>query len=126
MLIKKYIVEVGMGIDQHGHNMDATKASIKAVKNAISNNCLVGLRDILNMKDPMEMLVEIVIAKPKDTSINEKKVLRATPFGKKSIKIVDGGMIAKGICIKELGDIDDSMIIVNAAISVSFDFKENK
>jgi len=118
-LIKKFIVEIGMGVDQHGHNMDATKAAIKSVKNAISNNCLVGLRDILDMSNTSEMLVDIVIAKPKDTTINEKKVLRAAPFGKKTIKIIDGGMIAKGVCIEELGDTDDSMLIVNAAITVS-------
>ncbi|MHA1229933.1 MAG: Lin0512 family protein [Candidatus Helarchaeota archaeon] len=121
-MIKKFIVQIGMGVDQHGHNMDATGAAIKAVKNAISNNCLIGLRDILNMTDPSQMIVDIMIAKPKDTTINEKKVLRAAPFGKKSIKIIDGGMIAQGICIKELGDIDDSIIVVNAAVTVSFNF----
>ena len=119
-LIKKYIVEIGMGVDQHGHNMDATKSAIKAVKNAISNNCLVGLREILDMSDPKQMLVDILIAKPKGTTINEKRVLRAAPFGKKNIKIINGGMIAKGICIEELGDTNDNMIIVNASVTVSF------
>ncbi|TFF88762.1 MAG: hypothetical protein EU549_02390 [Promethearchaeota archaeon] len=120
---KKYIVEIGMGVDQHGHKMDASKAAVRAVKNAISSNCLCGMREILEIEDPRKMLVKIVIAKPKNTTINEKKVLRAAPFGKKEIKIIDGGMIAKGICIKELGDIDDSMIVVNAAVTVSFDIK---
>ncbi len=110
-----------MGVDQHGHNMDATKAAIKAVKNAISNNCLAGLNEILNIKDPLEMIVDILIAKPNNTTINEKKVLRAIPFGKKSIQVIDGGMIASGIYIKELGDINDNMLVVNAAITVSFD-----
>lgn len=101
--------------------MDATGAAIKAVKNAISNNCLVGLRDILNMNDPRKMIVEILIAKPKNTTINEKKVLRSAPFGTKSLKLQEGGMLAKGVCIKELGDLDDSMIVVNAAVTVSYD-----
>ncbi|MHA1310768.1 MAG: Lin0512 family protein [Candidatus Helarchaeota archaeon] len=120
-MIKKFIVQIGMGVDQHGHNMDATKAAIKAVKNAISNNCLAGLNEILNIKDPLEMIVDILIAKPNNTTINEKKVLRAIPFGKKSIQVIDGGMIASGIYIKELGDINDNMLVVNAAITVSFD-----
>jgi uncharacterized protein (TIGR02058 family) len=121
-LIKKFIVEIGIGVDQHGHNnKDATGAAIKAVKDAISNNCLVGLRDILNMNDPKKMIVEILIAKPKNTTINERKVLRSAPFGTKSLKIQEGGMIAKGVCIKELGDLDDSMIVVNAAVTVSYD-----
>ncbi|MBD3228590.1 MAG: hypothetical protein GF329_10420 [Candidatus Lokiarchaeota archaeon] len=120
---KKYIVEIGMGVDQHGHKMDASTAAVRAVKNAISSNCLCGIREILNIEDPRKMLVKIVVAKPKNTTINEKKVLRAAPFGKKEIEVIAGGMIAKGICIEELGDIDDSMIVVNAAVTVSFNIE---
>ena len=120
-MIKKFIVQIGFGVDQHGHNMDATKAAIKAVKNAISNNCLIGIRDIVGINDPSKMIVEVHIAKPRETTINEKKVLRAIPFGNKSIKVSEGGMLAKGICIEELGDINDYIIVVNAAVTVSFD-----
>jgi uncharacterized protein (TIGR02058 family) len=40
------------------------------------------------------------------------------PFGEKSIDVVNGGLVAQGIMIKELGDTSDNMIICNAAVTV--------
>ena len=115
------IVEMGMGVDQHGHNNDPTKAAIKAIKDAISNNCLPGLREILNFKDPSKMLVDILIGCPYPENIKEKKVLRAVPFGTKNLKVVNGGLLVEGIQIPELGDDTPNMILANAAVTVSFD-----
>ena len=50
--LKKFIIQLGMGVDQHGQ--DVTKAAQKAIKNAISNNCLVGLTEICDLKDVKE------------------------------------------------------------------------
>ena len=118
---KRMIVEMGFGVDQHGHENNPTKAAIKAVKDAISNNCLPGVREIIDLKDPNKMLVDILIGCPYPDKINEKKVLRAAPFGKKSLKVVEGGLIVEGIRIPELGDDSPNMIIANAAVTVSFD-----
>jgi len=119
---KRYIVQVGMGVDQHGHNNDCTKAAMKAIKNAISNNCLCGLTDICGLKEPKDLLrmkVHVKIGAPFPEKINTKKVLTAIPFGVKSIDVVKGGLVAQGIMIKELGDTSDNMIICNAAVTVS-------
>ena len=40
-MLKRYIVEFGMGADLHGG--DVTKAAVKAVKDATSRSCLCGM-----------------------------------------------------------------------------------
>lgn len=122
---KRLIVEIGAGVDQHGHKNDCTNAAIKAIKNAISNNCLCGLSEICNFSEPKDiarMVVHVKIGAPYPDSIDEKKVLNAIPFGEKSIEVVSGGLLAEGVMIKELGDSSDQIIICNAAVTVSVKF----
>jgi uncharacterized protein (TIGR02058 family) len=122
MTDKRFIIEIGCGVDQHGHKNDCSNAAIKAIKNAISNNCLTGLFEICGLKEPSDILrmkVHVKIGAPYPEKINEKKVLKAIPFGTKSIEVVQGGLVANGIMIKELGDMSDKMIICNAAVTVS-------
>lgn len=119
---KRFLVELGAGIDQHGHNDDCTNAAIKAVKNAISNNCLTGLTEICGLKEPkdlVKMKIHVKVGVPYPEKIDTKKILKAIPFGEKSIEVVKGGLVAQGIMIKELGDTSDNIIMCNAAITVS-------
>ena len=119
---KRFIIQIGMGVDQHGHDDDCTNAAIKAIKNAISNNCLCGLTDICGLKEPkdlMRMKVHVKIGAPFPKNINEKKLLKAIPFGVKTIEVEKGGLVAQGVMIKELGDTSDTIIICNAAVTVS-------
>mgnify|MGYP000215083845 CR=1 FL=1 len=67
------------------------------------------------------MFVDILIGCPFPENLEEKKVLRAVPFGKKNLKVVEGGLLVNGIEIPELGDDSPNMIMANAAITVSFD-----
>ncbi len=119
---KRFIVQIGIGVDQHSHGGECTKAAQKAIKDAISNNCLPGLVEICNLngpKDLLGMLVHVKIGAPYPENIDEKKVLKAIPFGEKTIEVVKGGLIARGIMIKELGDTSDDIIVCNAAVTVS-------
>jgi len=119
---KRFINQIGMGVDQHGHDNDCTEAAVKAVKNAISNNCLTGLSEICGLNDtkiPVRMKVHVKLGVPYPERIDSDKVLSAVPFGQKTIEIVKGGLIAKGIMIKGLGDTSDNIIVCNAAVSVS-------
>ena len=119
---KSFIVQLGCGTDQHGHNGDCTTAAIKAIKNAISNNCLTGLSEICDLKDPKDLLqmrVYVKIGAPYPDNLDHKKVLKAVPFGIKSLEVVKGGLTANGIMIKELGDTSSEMIMCNAAVTVS-------
>ncbi len=119
---KRFLVEIGAGVDQHGHQNDCTHAAIKAIKNAISNNCLTGITEICGLKeakDLLKMKVHVKIGAPYPENIDEKKVLKAIPFGEKSLEVVKGGLLAQGIMIKELGDTSDKIIVCNAAVTVS-------
>ena len=118
---KRFITQIGQGVDQHGHNDDCTNAAIKAIKNAISNNCLSGITEICDLKEAKDlsrMKVHVRIGAPYPDSINEKKVLKAIPFGDKSIEVEKGGLITPGILIKELGDTSDKILICDAAVTV--------
>ncbi len=120
--MKRFIVQIGSGVDQHGHYNDCTNAAIKAVKNAISNNCLTGLLEICDLKEPKDlhkMILDVKIGAPYPENINSEKALQAIPFGSKSIEIKKGGLIAAGIMIKQLGDTTDKIIVCNAAVTVS-------
>jgi len=121
LALNRYVLQIGQGVDQHGHDDDCTKAAIKAIKNAISSNCLCGLADIFNFSKPDDlnrMIVKVKIGAPFLNKINEKKVLKAIPFGVKTLEIVKGGLIAKGVMIKELGDTSENIIICDAAVEV--------
>ncbi len=121
---KKFIVQLGYGVDQHGHDNDCSNAAIKAIKNAISNNCLIGLSEICDLNTPedlVRMKVHVKIGAPYPDTINEKKVLKAIPFGQKTLEVVKGGMVAQGVKIPELGDKSDQMIMCCAAVTVLID-----
>ncbi|MFX0073953.1 MAG: Lin0512 family protein [Candidatus Hermodarchaeota archaeon] len=120
--MNRFIVQIGSGVDQHGHDDDCTNAAIKAVKNAISNNCLTGLLEICDLKEPKNfhrMVVNVKIGAPYPNNVKKEKVLKAIPFGIKSIEVEKGGLVAKGIMIQELGDTSDKIIVCNAAVTVS-------
>ncbi|NVM52246.1 MAG: Lin0512 family protein [Candidatus Helarchaeota archaeon] len=121
--LKKFVIQIGMGVDQHGQ--DATKAAQKAIKDAISNNCLVGLTEICHLQQLEDFYVHILIAVPYPEQVNEKRVLKAVPFGNKELVVEKGGMVVPGIRIPELGDTSNEMIIANAAVTVLVKKKEN-
>ena len=80
MGIKRFIIELGMGVDLHGQ--DPTKAAQRAVRNAVANNCLCGLSEILDMKNPTEeMFIDVLIACPHPDKVATETVLRELPFG---------------------------------------------
>ena len=67
------------------------------------------------------MRVYVKIGAPFPENINKEKVLKAIPFGVKSIEVVQGGLTVKGVQIDELGDTSDVMIMCNAAVQVSIE-----
>lgn len=118
---KRFVVQIGQGVDQHGHDDDCTTAAVKAIKNAISSNCLCGIADIFDFKDPSDlqrMKVDVTIGAPFPEKINHNKVLKAVPFGVKTLNVVKGGLVARGLKIAELGDTSDNIIICDAAVEV--------
>lgn len=113
---KRFIVEIGTGIDLHG--ADVTKAACKAVKDAISRASLIGLLEILNIQDLDTVDVDILVAVPHPAQVDLEKVKAMLPIGKKTARAVAGGMIARGICVPAFGPDNDEILVANAAVTV--------
>lgn len=119
MAKKRYIIELGTGVDLHGQ--DYTEAARKAVKDAISNQCLCGLSEIMNLKDPSKMMVDVIVAASEPEKVDGEAVLEALPFGEKTIDIREGGMTVPGLMAESLGDKTDTIVLVNASVTVSLE-----
>lgn len=116
MARKRFIIEMGMGIDQHGQ--EPTVAAARAVRNAIANNALPGIWEVAGLSDPNQMIVEVQIAVPYPEQVRAEEVLAVLPFGRKTIKIEPGGMVVQGRAIPSLNDRNDEMLIAVAAVTV--------
>lgn len=118
MSFKRFIVELGYGADLHGG--DVTKAARRAVRDAVSRNCLCGLFDILGLEDPDGMHVAIKIGCPRPEEIDAAEVLREIPFGSRELEAVSGGLSVRGLEIPALGE-GDHICVAVAALTVSVD-----
>lgn len=116
MALRRFVVEVGMGVDQHGQ--DNTRAAEKAVQDAIHRSCLCGLREVAGVKNRADMLVEVLIGCPAPESVNKERVLKVLPFGQKKIEVRQGGLSGKTIFQPEYGDKTDEMVVANAIVTV--------
>lgn len=117
--LKRFILEFGMGLDQHGQNV--TNAASKAVKDAVARSCLSGLIEIVRLRDVNDMIVDIQVACPHPEQVNRDAVLAALPFGRKQLTVTEGGMVAHGLFQPELGDTTDEAYIANAVVTVWVD-----
>ena len=116
MALRRFIIEVGMGVDQHGQ--DHTRAAERAVQDAIQRSCLCGLREVAGLKNPADMVVEVLIGCPRPESVDGERVLKILPFGQKKIEVRQGGLLGKTLFQPELGDKTDEMIVANAIVTV--------
>jgi uncharacterized protein (TIGR02058 family) len=114
---KRFIVEIGMGTDLHGQ--DVTKASRRAVRDAISRSCLCGLQEIVALPRLDNMIVEVKLATPLPDQVNQSAVLSEIPFGRKSIEVVSGGLAVPTLMIEQLGDKNADAVVALAAVTVS-------
>ncbi|RAM49372.1 MAG: hypothetical protein C6Y22_23820 [Hapalosiphonaceae cyanobacterium JJU2] len=122
MARKRLIIEMGMGIDQHGQ--DPTVAAARAVRNAIANNALPGVWEVAGLSHPNEMIVEVQVAVPYPEQVRQEEVLAVLPFGRKSLIVEPGGMVVQGKAIPELDDKNDEMLIAVAAVTVLVENEE--
>ncbi|TAG04066.1 MAG: hypothetical protein EAZ45_08595 [Oscillatoriales cyanobacterium] len=108
MARKCFIIEMGMGIDQHGQ--EPTVAAARAVRNAVAG-----------LTDPNQMIVEVKVAVPYPEQVRPDDVLAVLPFGSKTLIVEQGGMIVPGRAIASLNDKNDEMLIAVAAVTVFVD-----
>lgn len=115
--MRRLLIEFGSGIDQHGQ--DPTVAAVRAIKDAISWNYLVGLREVLDLQDLDDMVVRVTIGTPYPERVDKSLVAEALPHGKKTIEIVSGGLLVhSGHASARHGDRSDEVIVANAAVEV--------
>lgn len=119
MQMKRFIVELGTGADLHG--MDATKAACRAVRDAIGRSCLCGLVEILGKSRFEGVHVAVQIACPFPDRLDTEKILAEVPIGTRSLTAVPGGMLADGICVDAFARDCDTILVANAAVTVSVD-----
>lgn len=117
MTHKRFIIEMGMGVDQHGQ--DPTVAAARAVRNAIAHNALPGVWEVAGLSHPNEMIVTVEVAVPYPDQVRTDEVLAVLPFGQKTLIVKDGGMVVAGRAIPELDDKNDDMYVAIAAVTVS-------
>ena len=118
-MYKRYIVELGTGVDLHG--IDVNKAAKKAVKDAVSHGCICGLVEILGINDTDKSIkIDILIASPYPERIDTEEVKREVPFGKVNIEVKYGGLEVKGVTEASFGR-GDRIVMVNAALTVYVD-----
>ena len=119
MARKRFMIEMGMGVDQHGQ--EPTVAAARAVRNAIAHNALPGIWEVAGLNDPNEMIVEVQVAVPYPEQVREADVLAVLPFGQKTLKLEQGGMIVQGRAIDTLNDKNAEILIAVAAVTVWVD-----
>ena len=102
MARKRLIIEMGMGVDQHGQ--DPTVAAVRAVRNAIAHNALPGVWEVAGLDHPNQMYVDVQVAVPYPDQVRQEEVLAVLPFGHKTLRLEAGGMVTVGRAIAELED----------------------
>ena len=113
---KRFIIEIGTGIDLHGE--DVTEAACRAVRNAISNSCLCGLQEVLELKSAEQVEVEILISSPKPDEVDLDQVAELVPMKCTSINSVFGGMKVRGLMVPRFAPDRDQIVVANAAVTV--------
>ena len=115
MPLKPLILELGMGADVHGH--DYTKASLRAVSDAIRHSSLTLFAAI--GRHPGEMRVEVTIGVQEPGKVDKAAVEAALPFGSIDVQVVKGGLNDAG-----MGGMED-IVLANAAVKAYLDIAEN-
>ncbi|WP_169082949.1 Lin0512 family protein [Paenibacillus sp. PL91] len=115
-----FFIEIGMGCDLHGQNI--TKASVRAVQNAIHHNSMPGLRSVLPGGSLDNMKVRVRLALPCDHELLDIEQVKAVlPYGHVTVELMDGGMLTtSGVVLPDKDDKNDLIYIVNASVEVGY------
>jgi uncharacterized protein (TIGR02058 family) len=118
-----FFVQLGFGVDQHGDRSDATKACVRAVRNAIEFNSIPGvIQHIPGGRRGMLIHVRLGVPGP-DAFVDVLQVAKVFPYGRLlPIEIVRGGGLEfhSGRIVEELGDEDDIGICCVACVSIGY------
>jgi len=113
MVMKRMVVEFGMGTDIRG--ADYTKAAVRALRDALWHNSLNVAAALGKPTD--SMVVEVRIGVPKPHLVDKDAVLAVLPHGTGTVEVVEGGLEI----FNDEGT--GSTVIANAAAIVRLDIE---
>jgi uncharacterized protein (TIGR02058 family) len=108
---KRYVTEIGMGVDVHGS--DYTKAATRAVSDAIRHSSLNFFRALNKSPEDMQILVKIGVSNPE--AVDKRRVAEELPYGTVEVETLLGGLQVTA------DDEADEIVIANAAVIVYLD-----
>ena len=114
-----FFIEIGFGNDSHGQS--ATKAAIRACRNAIEFNSIPSIKRLIPNGGYDALKLDVLLAVPPkyQEGLDLNQVATVFPYGHVRFEVQDGGMIApSGIAIEKLGDDGDDMVVVCASVTV--------
>ncbi|WP_073271002.1 Lin0512 family protein [Alkalibacter saccharofermentans] len=117
--MKRFVIEFGMGIDFHGQ--DVNVAASRAVKDAISRSCLVGLNEICGIEaDDLNenVYIEAIVGVDRPEELDVKRIEECFPVGKAQVSAVKGGLKSPGFMFLNFGDKDDTIEVAVASVQV--------
>eukprot|EP00985_Skeletonema_marinoi_P002129 scaffold863_cov210-Skeletonema_marinoi.AAC.4 len=114
-----FFIEIGFGNDSHGQS--ATKASVRACRNAIEFNSIPSIKRLIPNGGYDALKLDVLLAVPPKyrEGLDLEEVAKVFPYGHVRFEVQDGGMVApSGIAIEKLGDDGDDMVVVCASVTV--------
>jgi uncharacterized protein (TIGR02058 family) len=116
--MRTFVVELGSGVDLHGQ--DATKAAVRAVRDAFAHVSLPGLRQVAGIVDTSTVVIDVTIgAPPAAGDVDVEAVKAQFPFGTVNVTVQPGGLMVPGEAFRpEFGDRIDAILMASAAIFV--------
>ncbi len=111
MVLKRYLTEMGMGVDVHGG--DYTKAAKRAVSDAIRHSSINFFPHIDHTRDDMQLKVKIGVKRPE--LVDTDAVAAEFPYGNVEVAPEIGGLDI----LAENGK--DLMVVANCVVLVCFE-----
>lgn len=112
---KRYLIEIGTGVDMHGGDM--TGAAVKAVKDAMSHCCMAGVREI-HGAGPADIALRIKLCCPRPEELDLEALRQPVGFYD-DVEIVpaQGGAAELGLHVAEMGE-GNTLVVAVAVITV--------
>jgi len=116
------IISIQCGVGHETHGQSASKAAVKACRQAIEFTSMPQLSDLVPKEfDEVRLSVTLAVPPAYKDNIDLRMVRKVFPHGKLQFNIQDGGMLTpSGVMIEDLGDTCDEMIMVCAAVTIGY------
>jgi len=85
---KRLLMEIGMGTDLRGQ--DYTKASVRALKDALWHNSISIAPALGYSRDDMHVSVQVGVVKP--DAVDVAAIAAVLPYGTSEVHVVEGGL----------------------------------